>query len=70
VSDLFDDGVGAGNPDEWLRVIFDEVSVDGGLDIDDAFEVVIVEMQHFRLIARGAWIIFDTTGNNAARSIV
>jgi hypothetical protein len=36
--DFFDDGVGIGGPEEGLGVMvgLDEVSVDGGLEIDDA----------------------------------
>jgi hypothetical protein len=38
--DLLDDGVRVRGPDEGLRVIvgLDEVSIDGGLEIDDALE--------------------------------
>ena len=43
--DLFDDFVWIGGPDErlWVVVGFGEVSVDGGLEIDDALEHASLE---------------------------
>ena len=39
-SDFFDDGVGIGGPGEgyWIDVGLRQVTVDGRLEIDDAFE--------------------------------
>ena len=39
-ADFFDDGIGVGGPDEWFGTGIGllQEAVDGGLEIDDAFE--------------------------------
>ena len=39
-ADFFDDGIGVGGPDEWFGIGIGllQEAVDGGLEIDDAFE--------------------------------